>query len=114
MLESLIRMTEAHARLYMKSEASVFDAISVVVLVEHTLDSCLFGLEPTPSVIFNNVDDYHQIRDNIMTRLELDPTRLKNPKKEVSRRCRTPSPIRRIEDSNNLTFSNCNMYAHDS
>ncbi len=78
MLESLIRMTEAHARLYMKSEATVFDAISVVVLVEHTLDSCLFGLEPIPSVIFNNVDDYIQIRDNIMIRLELDPSRLKN------------------------------------
>ena len=54
MLESLIRLTEAHARLYMKSEATVFDAISVIVLMEHTLMSCLFGLEPTPSVIFES------------------------------------------------------------
>ena len=58
MLESLIRLTEAHARLYMKSQATVFDAVSVVILMEHTLDSCLFGLEPIPSVIFLNFDDY--------------------------------------------------------
>ena len=48
MLESLIRMTEAHARLYLRSHATLFDAITVIVLVEHTLVSCLFGLEPTP------------------------------------------------------------------
>ena len=58
MLESLIRLSEAHARLYMKSEATVFDAVSVIVLMEHTLMSCLFGLEPTPSAIFLNIDDY--------------------------------------------------------
>ena len=58
MLESLIRLTEAHARLYMKSEATMFDAISVIVLMEHTLMSCLFGLEPTPSVIFESPSDY--------------------------------------------------------
>ena len=58
MLESLIRLTEAHARLYCKSEATVFDAISVVIIMEHTLMSCLFGLEPTPSVIFNDESDY--------------------------------------------------------
>ena len=58
MLESLIRLSEAHARLYMKSEATVFNAISVIVLMEHTLMSCLFGLEPTPSVLFRDVNDY--------------------------------------------------------
>jgi DNA helicase MCM9 len=52
MLESLIRLTEAHARLHMKSQASLFDAVTVVLLVEHTLMTCLFGLEPTPSVLF--------------------------------------------------------------
>ena len=48
MLESLIRMCEAHARIYMRNEANVFDAVSVVLLTEHTLDSCLFGMEPVP------------------------------------------------------------------
>ena len=54
MLESLIRLSEAHARLYMKSEATIFDAISVIVLMEHTLMSCLFGLEATPGVLFES------------------------------------------------------------
>jgi hypothetical protein len=77
MLESLIRMTEAHARLYLRSQASLFDAITVIVLVEHTLLSCLFGLEPLPSVIFRNHADYVQIRDIILQRLELDPVNFK-------------------------------------
>lgn len=58
MLESLIRLCEAHARLYMKSQATVFDAITIVILMEHTLMSCLFGAEITPNVIFLNKRDY--------------------------------------------------------
>lgn len=54
MLESLIRLTEANARLYLRSKATLFDAVTVVILVEHTLFSCLFGLEEIPSVIFND------------------------------------------------------------
>lgn len=73
MLESLIRLSEAHARLYMKSEATVFDAISVIVLMEQTLMSCLFGLEPTPSVLFESPSDYCAVRDLVLCRLELDP-----------------------------------------
>lgn len=42
MLESLIRMTEAHARFLMKSKATVFDAVSVIVLMEHTLMTEIF------------------------------------------------------------------------
>ena len=52
MLESLIRLCEAHARLYMKSQATVFDAVSVIVLMEHTLMSCFFGSEVIPPVSF--------------------------------------------------------------
>lgn len=73
MLESLIRLGEAHARLYMKSEVTVFDVVSVIVLMEHSLMSCLFGLEPTPSVLFENQADYCQVRDLVLCRLELDP-----------------------------------------
>jgi DNA replicative helicase MCM subunit Mcm2 (Cdc46/Mcm family) len=42
MLESLIRMTEAHARLLMKSKATIYDAVSAIVLMEHTLMTELF------------------------------------------------------------------------
>jgi len=43
MLESLIRLTEAHARLLMKTQATLFDAISVIILMEYTLDTLFFG-----------------------------------------------------------------------
>ena len=43
MLESLIRLTEAHARLLMKSQATLFDAICVIILMEYTLSTCFFG-----------------------------------------------------------------------
>lgn len=59
-------MTEANARLYLRSHANLFDAITVIVLVEHTLISCLFGLEPTPSVIFRTRDDYIEVRDTVL------------------------------------------------
>ena len=75
MLESLIRLSEAHARLYMKSQATTFDAISVIVLMEHTLMSCLFGLEPTPSVLFESYDHFCQVKDDVLSRLELDTSR---------------------------------------
>ena len=78
MLESLIRLCEAHARLLMKSEATVFNAISVIVLMEHTLMTCLFGLEPTPEVLFRSQDDYCAVRDMVLSRLELDPTKFIN------------------------------------
>lgn len=51
MLESLIRMTEAHARLLMKSHATLFDAVTVIVLMEHTLMTELFG-DDLPGVMF--------------------------------------------------------------
>ena len=57
MLESLIRMTEAHARLLMKSSATVFDAVSIIILMEHTLMTNLFS-EYLPSVLFDSKDQY--------------------------------------------------------
>jgi DNA helicase MCM9 len=53
MLESLIRMTEAHARLLMKSSATLFDAITVIILMEHTLMTDLFG-DALPDVLFDS------------------------------------------------------------
>jgi DNA replicative helicase MCM subunit Mcm2 (Cdc46/Mcm family) len=60
MLESLIRLSEAHARLLMKSTASVYDAVCIIVLMEHTLMTCLFGAEPPPTVLFK---DHHEYLD---------------------------------------------------
>lgn len=57
----------------MKSQATVFDAISVIILMEHTLMSCLFGAEITPNVNFADMQEYEFVRDNIICRLELDP-----------------------------------------
>lgn len=54
MLESLIRMTEAHARLLMKSAATMFDAVSVIILMEHTLMSDLYSNGYLPPVMFEN------------------------------------------------------------
>lgn len=54
MLESLIRLCEAHARLLMRSNATVFDAVSVILLMEHSLNSTLFGAEVVPCVLFLN------------------------------------------------------------
>jgi DNA helicase MCM9 len=54
MLESLIRMTEAHARLLMKSAATIFDAVSVIILMEHTLMTDLYSGGYLPPVMFEN------------------------------------------------------------
>jgi len=54
MLESLIRMAEAHARLLMKSTATIFDAVSIIILVEHTLMTDLYQGEFLPSVLFES------------------------------------------------------------
>jgi len=72
MLESLIRLSEAHARLLMKSEATVFDAVSVIILMEHTLMSCLFGCEPPPSCLFKTHHEYLEAKEAILYRLGLD------------------------------------------
>ena len=72
MLESLIRLTEAHARLVMKSEASVYDAVCVIVLMEHTLLTCLFGAEVPPRIVFAHPEEYLEAKAAIYYRLGLD------------------------------------------
>jgi DNA helicase MCM9 len=42
MLESLIRLAEAHARLMFRKDIIIFDAISVIILMEHCLNTGLF------------------------------------------------------------------------
>jgi DNA replicative helicase MCM subunit Mcm2 (Cdc46/Mcm family) len=101
MLESLIRMTEAHARLLMKSAATVFDAVSVIILMEHTLMTDLYKGEFLPSVLFENQEQYLTVRKDLLYKLGLDPNgfSLNEQADEMKKRQQTPSPIRRIEDS---------------
>ena len=105
MLESLIRMTEANARLYLRNKATLFDAITVIILVEHTLFSCLFGLDPIPSVIFKDEREYQTVRDVVLERLELNPKDF--VKEKQGKRDRTPSPIKRIANSHSVDYSQC-------
>ena len=72
MLESLIRMTEAHARLLMKSAATMFDAVSVIILMEHTLMSDLYSSGYLPPVVFENQEEYVLVRDDLLYKLGLD------------------------------------------
>lgn len=112
MLESLIRMTEAHARLLMKSAASVFDAVSVIVLMEHTLMTQIFN--ELPPVCFTSKDQYREVRNDLIYKLGLDIEAFANydEKGELRKKCQTPSPIKRIEDSlfiNNLQSFDLSM-----
>ena len=72
MLESIIRMTEAHARLLMKSATTLFDAVSVIILMEHTLMTDLYHGESLPPVIFDSMDHYKLVRDDLLYKLGLD------------------------------------------
>lgn len=72
MLESLIRMTEAHARLLMKSSATVFDAVSVIILMEHTLMTDLYSGSYLPPVMFESQEEYLAVRDDLLYKLGLD------------------------------------------
>lgn len=42
MLESLIRLAEAHARLMFRKEIEIFDAINVIILMEHCINTGLY------------------------------------------------------------------------
>jgi DNA replicative helicase MCM subunit Mcm2 (Cdc46/Mcm family) len=101
MLESLIRMTEAHARLLMKSSATVFDAVSVIILMEHTLMTDLYHGEHLPSVLFENKEQYQSARNDLFYKLGLDINNLNyyDGEEDMKKRVKTPSPVRRIEDS---------------
>ena len=59
--------------MYMKNTVSIFDAVSVIILMEHTLVSCLFGFDKTPSVFFENEMAYNEARDTVLCALEFDP-----------------------------------------
>ncbi|CDW77769.1 mcm2 3 5 family protein [Stylonychia lemnae] len=116
MLESIIRMTEAHARLLMKSQATCFDAICVIIVMEHSLMTNLFGMDGVPSVMIKSVEAYQLIKNELCYRLGLDTERFGeyDQQFELEKKCQTPSPIKRIEDSLfiNNTATNLDISAY--
>lgn len=63
--------------------------------------TCLFGAELPPSVLFGDKREYLEAKNQIFYRLGLDPNYFEQDWKngEVNRRSRSPSPIRRLEES---------------
>lgn len=54
-----------------------------------------------PSVFFRDTDDYTEVKEELLYKLGLDPSTFteENIKKDFKKRDRTPSPIKRLEDS---------------
>lgn len=63
--------------------------------------SCLFGAEPPPPVIFKDHLEFLDSKTAILYRLGLDAELFQEDwkKGEIKRRSRSPSPIKRLEDS---------------
>ena len=71
MLESLIRLAEVHARMMFRKDIIIYDAISVVILMEHCINTGLFD-ENYPIVMSRQM--YEKAKDEALTKLGLDPS----------------------------------------
>lgn len=71
MLESLIRLSEAHARMMFRKDIIIYDAISVVILMEHCINTGLFD-ENYPIIMSRQM--YEKAKDEALTKLGLDPS----------------------------------------
>ena len=78
----------------------MFDAVCIIVLMEHTLLSCLFGCQPTPSVLFLSEREYLNVKEAIFYRLGLDPGICNDDFEggDTKKQAHSPSPIRRLEE----------------
>lgn len=70
MLESIVRIGEAHARLHMREEVCVYDAVSVLVLMENTLNTGFFDI--LPSVLMEKKEDYLEAKNEVCFKLKLE------------------------------------------
>ncbi len=68
MLESLIRMAEAHARLMHKNDIDIFDAVCVIILMEHCVCTGLY--DELPPVIMSK-QIYEKAKYETLTKLGL-------------------------------------------
>ena len=69
MLESLIRLAEAHSRLMFKKEIEIYDAICVVILMEHCINT---GLYDKPYSCLMSRELYSQAKQETLEKLGLD------------------------------------------
>ena len=70
MLESLIRLAEAHARLLFKKDIEIYDAISVIVLMEQCVNTGLFDQN---FCCVMSREMYIQAKRECLSKLGLDP-----------------------------------------
>jgi hypothetical protein len=121
----MIRLAQAHARMMFRDEITTFDAISVVLLLEVTINSGLIK-ENFPHTRYTSDRDYFELKVEVLQRLKLvkkkhEDLLWRNMKKDIAKHSRTPSPVTKfIEDAelNNLmeseiltdTFSNMNGF----
>jgi DNA helicase MCM9 len=70
MLESLIRLAEAHARMMFKKDIEIFDAVNVIILMEKCVSTGLF--EGQYSCLMSR-EMYSQAKQECLTKLGLDP-----------------------------------------
>ena len=68
MLESLIRLSEAHARLMHKNDIDIYDAICVIILMEHCMSTGLY--DEVPPVIMSK-QIYEKAKYETLTKLGL-------------------------------------------
>ena len=71
MLESLIRLSEAHARLMNKNEIDIFDAVCCVILMEHCVSTGLYTEIP-PVIMSRQI--YEKAKYDTLIRLGLEIT----------------------------------------
>ena len=76
MLESLIRLSEAHAKLASQKEIFVFDAIQIIILMEHCLNS---GLLEELFPVITSFERYQEAKHEILLRLGLNPGDFPDP-----------------------------------
>jgi len=107
MLESMIRLSQAHARLMFRDEIKTFDAISVILLIESNLRSGLIKDHFAHSR-FTNERDYFELKVELLQRLRLvqkyhEEILWKNMKDDIAQRDRTPSPVANYIEDADLT-----------
>ena len=71
MLESLIRLAEAHARLMFRKDIEIFDAICVVILMEACINTGLYNVR-YPCLMSRAI--YREAKFETLSKLGLDPS----------------------------------------